>query len=448
MKQFCHKLLLLFACFVFFEAAFAQTKENKKGVFVPEKQAKEDDYSNPKSRFNHKYKAESENLVVFWDQSFGADPTQYKEEKMRFNPTEFLKEGERFFTFYRDQIKFLDQKTSNLKKHKMILYIYNDSETTAYGWGNDQVGMMWFRPSRIQKHPYCALAHEMCHSFQYMAEADGHIGYSGHSIIEYCAQWMLWQVYPEWTTLENYHLKSYMDKTHYALMHKTNMYHAPQMMEYWSNKHGREIIGKMWRETKADEDPVSTYQRLTRLTQEQFNNEVYDAATRFVTWDIPRIRKVCAPYANQHHSKLESLGDSSYEIAASRCPQNYGYNAIRLKIPKEGERVTLNFKGIAGDKRFNVLHAGQAGWRYGFLAVKKDGKRVYGEMNTGKNGVNPTVGFKVPKDTEHLWLVVTAAPTQHYKHFKEKGNEPYEQWPYQFRLSGTSPYETVLSSTK
>lgn len=266
MKQLSHKLLLLFVCFVFFEVTFAQTKENKKGVFIPEKQAKEDDYNNPKSRFNHKHKAESENLVVFWDQSFGKDPTQYKDEKMRFNPTEFLKEGERFFTFYRDKIKFLDKKTSNLKKHKMILYIYNDNQTTAYGWGNNQVGMMWFRPSRIQKHPYCALAHEMCHSFQYMAEADDHVGYSGHSIIEYCAQWMLWQVYPEWITLENYHLKSYMDKTHYALMHKTNMYHAPQMMEYWSNKHGIGIIGRMWRETKADEDPVSTYQRLTRIT--------------------------------------------------------------------------------------------------------------------------------------------------------------------------------------
>lgn len=448
MKQLSHKLLLLFVCFVFFEVTFAQTKENKKGVFIPEKQAKEDDYNNPKSRFNHKHKAESENLVVFWDQSFGKDPTQYKDEKMRFNPTEFLKEGERFFTFYRDKIKFLDKKTSNLKKHKMILYIYNDNQTTAYGWGNNQVGMMWFRPSRIQKHPYCALAHEMCHSFQYMAEADDHVGYSGHSIIEYCAQWMLWQVYPEWITLENYHLKSYMDKTHYALMHKTNMYHAPQMMEYWSNKHGIGIIGRMWRETKADEDPVSTYQRLTRITQEQFNDEVYDAASRFVTWDIPRIRKVCAPYANQHHSKLESLGGSWYEIDADRCPQNYGYNAIRLKTPKEGELVTLDFKGIADDKRFDAPYVAQAGWRYGFLAVKMNGKRVYGEMNIGRNGINPTVNFKVPKDTEHLWLVVAGAPTLHYKHLKEKEGEPYEQWPYQFCLSGTSPYETVLSSAK
>lgn len=85
-----------------------------------------------------------------------------------------------------------------------------------------------------------------------------------------------------------------MQKTHYALMHRTNMYHAPQMMEYWSNKHGQSIIGKMWREAQAGENPVTTYQRLTKISQEEFNNEVYDAATCFVTWDIPRIKKVCA----------------------------------------------------------------------------------------------------------------------------------------------------------
>lgn len=449
MKQLSYNLLLLVSfLFLFNEATIAQPKKLEKGILIPGKQAQEDDYNNPESRFNYQYKAESENFVVFWDKSFGKDPTKYPDEKRRFNPDEFLKEGERFFTYYRDKLKFVDKKNSNLKKHKMILYMYNDAETTAYGWGGDEVGIMWFRPCRIQKYPYCPLAHEMAHSFQYMVEADGHIGYSGHSIIEYCAQWMLWQVYPEWTTIENYHLKAYMDKTHYALMHRTNMYHAPQMMEYWSNKHGSDFIGRMWRETKKEEDPVSTYQRLTKINQKQFNDEVYDAATRFVTWDIPRIEKVCAQYANQHHSKLNAIGNSWYEIAQNRCPQNYGYNAIRLDIPKASDKISVDFKGIAGDKRFCMLHSDRAGWRYGFLAVRKDGKRTYGKMNVGKNGKNKTVSFKVPKDTEYLWLVVTGAPTIHSKHLREKENEVYEQWPYQIRLSGTSPYNNVLQAQK
>ena len=449
MKRLSYKLLLLSSLlFLFPCTAPVYSQESPKGIFIPHKQAQEDDYQNPDSRFNYKYKAESENFVVFWDKSFGLNPANYPDKKRRFNPDEFLKEGERFFAYYRDKLKFVDKKRSNLKKHKMILYMYNDAETTAYGWGADKVGMMWFRPCRILQYPYCPLAHEMAHSFQYMVEADGHKGYAGHSIIEYCAQWMLWQVYPDWTTIENYHLKSYMDKTHYALMHRTNMYHAPQMMEYWSNKHGLGIIGRMWRETKADEDPVSTYQRLTKISQKQFNDEVYDAATRFVTWDIPRIEKVCAQYANQHHSKLDAIGNSWYQIAASRCPQNYGYNAIRLNVPDEGEKISLDFKGIAGDKRFCTLHSDRAGWRYGFLAVKKNGKTKYGKMHIGKNGENEVISFNIPKDTEYLWLIVTGASTKHNKHLKEKKDEIYEQWPYQIRLSGTTPHKAVLNSPK
>lgn len=447
MKQSIYKLILVIV--LLFQISNTTSAQSvQKTIFIPQKQTKEHDYNNPESQFNHKYKAESENFVVFWDKSFGTTPTQYPDEKMRFNPDEFLKEAERFYTYYRDELKFVNKKTSNLRKYKMILYIYNDDETTAYGWGGDKVGIMWFRPCRIQQYPYCPLAHEMAHSFQYMVEADGHKGYGGHSIIEYCAQWMLWQVYPDWPTIENYHLKAYMNKTHYALMHRTNMYHAPQMMEYWSFKHGKEIIGKMWRETQTGEDPVSTYQRLTKITQQKFNDEVYDAATRFVTWDIPRIRKVCAPYANTHHSSLSLEADGWYQIAKNRCPQNYGYNAIQLNIPKNDNKISLTFKGIAGDQRFCTLHSERAGWRYGFLAVKKNGKRVYGTMHTGKNGENETVYFRIPEETEYLWLVVTGAPTQHNKHLKEKNNEIYEEWPYQIKLTGTSPCTKIVEAQK
>ena len=69
-------------------------------------------------------------------------------------------------------------------------------------------------------------------------------------------------------------------------------------------------------------------------------------------------------------------------------------------------------------------------------------------MNIGKNGENRPIDFKIPKGTEYLWLVVTGAPTQHNKHLKEKSNEVYEQWPYQIRISGTSPHTTVLIAQK
>ena len=53
-------------------------------------------------------------------------------------------------------------------------------------------------------------------------------------------------------------------------------YHAPQFLEYWSYRHGLDFIARLWKEAEGTEDPVSAYKRLTGVSQEQFNDEVYD----------------------------------------------------------------------------------------------------------------------------------------------------------------------------
>lgn len=446
-----HLLLLLAVLLVPGGAVFAES--GKKEILIPQKSAKEYKFNQPDGQFSSDYKAESENLVLFWEKSFGKDPAQYADKAKRFYPDEILREGERFYTYYVDKLKFADKEKSSSSRYKMIIWMFNDDEKTAYGWGDEGVGMMWMRPCRTQSYPYCPLAHEMGHSFQYMVEADGARGFAGCPLVEYTSQWMLWQVYSDWTTIEQYHLDAYMDQTHYSLLNEVNMYHAPQFMEYWSNKHGLDIIARIWREAEGKEDPVSTYKRLTGLTQESFNNEIYEAATRFITWDIPRIKTVCSGYANEHRCKMDSVADGWYQIAQTRCPQNYGYNAIRLNVPEGGKAVSLDFKGIAGVDGFRAVHTDKAGWRYGFVAALKNGNCVYGKMHSAGNGMNGTVTFTTSENTQFLWLVVTGAPTEHCDTMKtwealakEKGKEA--QWPYQIRLDGTSLHGTVLKAKK
>ena len=53
--------------------------------------------------------------------------------------------------------------------------------------------------------------------------------------------------------------------------------------------------------------------------------------------------------------------------------------------------------GLAGQAPFHAVDPANAGWRYGFVAVTTDGKRVYGETNRGVNGKNATVAFTVPQ---------------------------------------------------
>jgi hypothetical protein len=157
---------------------------------------------------------------------------------------------------------------------------------------------------------------------------------------------------------------------------------------------------------------------------------------------MKRIEQVAKPYANQHKTALNALGDGWYRIAKSNCPQNYGYNGIKLRVPK-GRKVTLDFKGVAGVDSFNAVKTDKAGWRYGFVAYKNDGSRVYSDVYKKANG---TVKFKVPKNTEYLWLVVMGAPTEHWPvaggrqrtEANNNNNNTEEQWPYQIKLSGTS----------
>lgn len=248
---------------------------------------------------------------------------------------------------------------------------------------------------------------------------------------------MLWQVYPEWMTFENYHLANYLKKTHYTFLHPQNMYHSPYVLEYWSEKHGKEFFGNLCRATQEGEDPVMTYKRLNGLSQEAFNDEMFDAVARQITWDLKRVEKVAARYANQHSTRLHATENGWFRVDSANCPQNYGYNGIPLAVPAAGKEVTVDFKGIAGAKGYSDFNTDKAGWRYGFVAYTKDGKRVYGKVAREPNG---KAKIRVPEGTQNLWLVVSGAPAAHWPvpFGRQNAKVKEEQWPYEIKLTGTS----------
>jgi hypothetical protein len=189
---------------------------------------------------------------------------------------------------------------------------------------------------------------------------------------------------------------------------------------------------------------------------------------------MPRIEKVAARYANQHITSLTKAPEGWYQIAATNCPQNYGYNAIKLNVPAAGTKVSLDFKGIVGAEGFNSVQPEKAGWRYGFLASRGDGSRVYSDTFSKSPG---TAEFTVPANTKFLWLVVSGAPTEHWIHVAARGGgrgrgrgaantnattnatttattnatatasvnaNANEQWPYSFKLTGTAPDDSIV----
>src|SRR6185437_448029 len=407
------------------------------------------DFYNPDSEFSFKHSKSTDNFVLFWDKEYGDDPMANAVTNLRFDVDEILKEADRFYNYYIDTLKWADDK-SPAKKYMFLFFVIGGPGGTAFGGTIDnKIGAFWTPATRINHGPYGVVAHELGHSFQGLIRSEAGAGFSGGSINEMTSQWMLWQVYPDWMTFENYHLVAYMKATHLAFLHEENQYHAPQLLEYWSEKHGVDFIAKMWREVQRGEDPVMTYKRLTGITQDQFNDEVFDAARHFVTWDMPRIEKVAARYANQHTTAIDAVTNGWYQIATNKCPQNYGYNAIQLKVPAGETKISLDFRGIVGAEGYNSVHPEWAGWRYGFLASREDGSRVYGDTFSKSPG---TAEFTVPADTKFLWLVVSGAPTEHWIHAGRRfrrGNSstaasPNEAWPYQFKLTGTAPVDSIV----
>ena len=185
-----------------------QPAKNKfeKETYIPAKVWRvpdHNDYNDDESEFSHKRKVESDNIVIFWAKEFGNDPMKNKDTSKRFDVAAAIKECERYYNFYVDSLKIVQKGNSLTDKYKVLFYVIGGDEQTAFGGGaENKVGILWTPAVRIRKAPYGALAHELGHAFQYLASNDNGTGFHG-PIMEMSAQYMLWQVYPDWMTFEN-----------------------------------------------------------------------------------------------------------------------------------------------------------------------------------------------------------------------------------------------------
>lgn len=396
------------------------------------------EFLNPTSRFNVHYGKIGDNIALLWDRNIGVNPL-YAPSHLKFDPNKALAACEETYNFLVDELEFANRTTSYAAKYKIICRVHEDG---AHGWGKGNVGIFEVIPSHFQDPRYSVPYHEMCHTFEFFAMRDGAAQLSG-SIVEMTAQWAILRRFPNWIEFNRSPFNVFMQQTHLSLLHEDNEYNNPYILEYWASKHGVNMVSRIWKEAiQADNsDPVVIYKRLTNIDQEQFNNEIYDAAARFITWDLPHIEKEYARYGgtNVHTCELKRTSPNDYQIVPKRCPSNYGYNGIKLAVPTSRTTIQLTFQGMMNAPGFNPpVNSQNKGWRFGFLAVKNNGERVYGEMGKVTEG-SSTIDFTIPENTKHLWLIVTGAPTKHWKHNVDHNNTNDEQWPYTFKLLGTKP---------
>ena len=450
-----------------------EEKEFDKSKFYVPKEHENNDFESSWSKWCYQRSKQSDHFIVFWEEGFGDDPNSSDvPAEYRVDIDDLLVKAESFFDININQLGFAEIGTgkSNLDIYKMQIYLFYTDEWMAYGGGYDDViGGLWINPSTV--HPVgSTIAHEIGHSFQYQTYADllayggisndfnrgyryGYGGNGGNAFWEQCAQWQSFQSYPM-EAFTSYNYSVHMDNYHRHFCHEWHRYASYWLHYYWTDKYGLDFIGRLWRESEGPEDPIETCMRINSLTVDQMNDELYDAYTHLVTWDLDAIRNNGADYMGDYSYKFYQLEDDSYQVAYSKCPGTTGFNVIPLNVPDAGTVVTTSFNGLAPGsaladedpgsytdeetvlttRNYNSGSQARAGWRYGYVALLNNGTRVYGDMNKTSSA---DVEFTVPEGCKKLWFVVSGAPSSYTSHPWDEIESNDDQWPYKISFTNT-----------
>lgn len=443
--------------------------------WIPSEYAHLDFFRND-SKFSWFRSKQSEHFVVFWEPGFGNDPKNAPAldgMNMAVDIDDLLEKAEQFFTTNIEVLKMaeLGANKSFLDKYKMEIFLFYTTEWMAYGSGYDNtIGALWVNPSTCQP-VGSVIAHEIGHSFQYQVYCDKlfqggtddmnsgfRYGYPGSNggcgFWEQCAQWQSFQDYP--AQQFGYDLDVFKANYHRHFEHEWMRYASYWLQSYWVQQHGVEVFGEVWRSAAYPEDAIQSYMKVTGISWKEMQAELYDYAARMATFDIDGVREYSNNSQGAFSTKLLKT-DAGYQVAYASCPSTTGFNVIPLNLPEGENTVSVTFEGLAagsalaeGDAgqymeneavkgtvtTYNPQRMGKEGWKYGFVAMQKDGTRVYGDMNEGAVGES-TASFEVPENTEHLFLVVLGAPSEYSQCPWDEKELTDDQWPYRVKFTGT-----------
>ena len=417
---------------------------------------------------------ESDNFIVFWDKYYGNTIPTNAAYAYQVDIDDLLAKAEIFYALNVGKLKFADLAVSKLSKNKILIVLNHSTGWICYGGGYDfEAAALWLSPSTC-KPVGQSVAHEIGHSFQYMCYSDYGSETGFHSAIgmgaciwEQTAQWQSVMSYPE--LMFDQSINVYKNSHHYAFSHEWQRYQSYWFHYYLADKYGDDIIGRIWRHkvTKAW-DFNQVYMDLMGYTAEDLFREYMDHAMKMVTWDLDAIREYGKNYIGVHTYNYVPLGGKKFQVAYSSCPEATGYNVIPLNVPNAGTTITTNFTALkavsrlaegdpatflngnsvyeaSGKKAYNSnVHLAKRGFRLGYVALLKDGTRVYSTEDSvyckGRTEKTEQVSFTVPENVDRLWLVVSPAPTDYIVHQWDDNYSNDVQWPYQVEFEETNLY--------
>ena len=423
-----------------------------------------------KDGYNFAHSMESEHFAVFWDVRYGSNPNkiQYPGDGNVTSAKYVLEVAEKCWNMYAGELGFIVPGHSTTDRYKIQLYIPYQKDWRADASGTDgqeangtwsMTGIGHFNPWAANARGGHTIAHEVGHTFQFLVSADlgtdaanhldrgwrwGWGGGNDNGWWESCADWQAYQIFPDRQFTDGEYFEQHLNKHYLNLLHDDWRYACCYIQDWWTMKYGRDFIGRMWRETRQYEDPIQTYIRMNKLSQQQFCDELMEGYMRMATWDIDGVRERAKHRIGQHKNylKAENTAERIYTTQPATCIQNYGYHITNMQRPKTGTVVKAHFTGLTDATGYKYVNKARAGWRYAFVAMSSDGTRTYGEVKADKEG---TAELTIPENCSRLFFVVMGAPTQHWSHPWTSGKassdwpQNEEQWPYRVQFEETRP---------
>ena len=415
----------------------------------------------PTSQWTYERSMQSKHWVLFWEAGYGL--------KAPASVESILTSADEVFELYANKLKFItiNKGISKSDTYKMIIRLRYTDEWEASGSGIDnQIGLLtlsrWAYTSRGGQ----TVAHEIGHCFQYQVHCDNNNwngwmynwGIGNYNVFwEMCAQWQAYKFYPQ-QQFDNEWLNNTLNGLHKHPLSVEQRYNNYFIQDYFAHKHGIDFVGRLWNESVSPEDPLQAYMRMTMFGKntaqklDQLNDEMWEYGARMTTFDMDPIRDYGTGVINRRsQTALTAESDGYWSPTAAHCIENFGNNAIRLNVPTTDKMVYAEFVGEAGKTGYTAYNTTSAGWKLGFVALKKDGTRVYGDIGTATyQEPEKMVAFKCPADCSYLWLVVSGAPTSYWTRdwIDWDGVEGVkEQWPYKVKLHQTNVYGKANNNT-
>lgn len=411
------------------------------------------------SQWCYERSLQSKHWILFWEAGYGMTAPSVV--------SGILETADKIFEFYADSLKYItiNQGKSKTDTYKMIIRLRHTTDWEASGSGIDNmIGLLTLSNGAHTSRSGQTVAHEIGHCFQYQTHCDnnnnnGWMYNWGQSTLnvfwEMCAQWQAYKFYPD-MQFNNEWFTNTINGLHRHPLCVDLRYNNFFIQDYMCHKHGMDFLGRMWNESKSPEDPLQAYMRLTMsgLSSKklsQLNDEMWEYGARMTTFDMDPIRDRGKSSINKRNqTALVNAGDGFWSPTAANCIENFGNNAIRLNAPSTEKTIYAELVGQAGKAGYTSHNKTKAGWRVGFVALQKDGTRLYSEVGTATYKDSVTiVSFDCPAKCSYVWLVVSGAPTSYWTRdwlsWDKEGVA--EQWPYRVKLYQTNVYGKANNNT-